>query len=151
MKVSLPAISTETYVYTYLGAEIGKQYSIFLCENNCLSANVPREYIIEQSLLFEKGEDCKLMNILDPAHLSSDVATMLTACHDIISRASKKELAASTSRTLLLNLFRFANDEFVSSQAWQWIYTIQQQSEIGRKFICPVLDEISRIVKHNTQ
>lgn len=147
MKTILPAISTETYVYTHLGSDIGQLFSIFLCENNCLGSNVPSKYIIEEYDLFEKGIENKLMNILDPVHLSSDIKTMINACHGIISEARNIELASNTTRTLLTNLFRFANERFVSSREWLYLYIEQESTEIGKQYICPVLREIEEKVR----
>lgn len=141
----LPIITTETYIYDMLGIEIGRKFSIFLCENDCLGANLPYQYIYDQFFLMEEKEKNKMQNIIDFRNVSMDVNNLLTACHDILRDAYNNALAQITVKTLLENYFSWADTSFFKSGEWSQMITHCQSYPICQRYIVPILNEIAHL------
>ena len=142
-KTMMPIVTTETYVYQKLGKSIGEKFSIFLCENHCVGANLSSNYIYDQFIKLEAKEPNTFQTILDIGALMYDVNEVLNASQFILRDAYNMQLAESMVDALLTNQFRRAKPEMFQSEAWVGMLENISRTEIGRRYIRPILERIA--------
>ena len=148
-KAMMPIVTTETYVYQKLGKSIGEKFSIFLCENHCVGANLSSNYIYDQFFKLEAKEPNTFQTILDIGALMYDVNEVLNTSQFILRDAHNMQLAESMIDALVTNQFRRAKPEMFQSEAWVGMLENISRTGIGRRYIRPVLKRIAN--DHKTE